>query len=246
MSNENNTPERLALRIQLNMQGKENLEDFMLNLVHPEPQDTVLEIGCGSGKQMRVFAPLVHSMLCTDVSQDLLDVAQNDGIPENVRLMQLDMDEAASTLSGRYSLIYSVYALYYSKDVNALIENIGKKLLAENGRFLCVAPDTNNNRQWFEDLETLFPLPEDIAQSPTVSRSKILPAMLDTFQSISCQRFRNSLTFFSVDEVMRYYDACVYCPVEKRAQAQQFFARKMGATGSYVITKCALGMLGRS
>jgi SAM-dependent methyltransferase len=244
MSNENNTPERLALRIQSNTQGNKNLEEAIIAMVRPEASDHVLEIGCGAGKQMRIIAPMVHSMLCLDTSQDLIDVIRESGVPENTRLIKLDMDDAVATLVDQYSLIYSVYALYYSQNVNRLIDGIAKNLLRKNGRFLCVAPDMGNNNQWFEDLETIFSLPEEISQSPSVSRNRILPAMLDTFKATLCSRFENTLLFNNVNDLMKYYDGCAYCPQEKRVQVKRFFACKIAKTGTYSIKKCALFMLG--
>ncbi|MDR0701108.1 MAG: class I SAM-dependent methyltransferase [Azoarcus sp.] len=245
MNNENNTPERLALRIQSNARGDRDLEEFIIEMANPDENDDVLEIGCGSGKQMRIVAPMVHSMLCIDISQDLIDLIQESGTPENVRLMRLNMDESPKALTGKYSLIYSVYALYYSRDVNALINDLTRKILAADGRFLCVAPDEENNRQWFEDLASMFVIPEEISRSPFVSRGAILPAMLNTFRSTSCHRFENTLTFNRTDDLMKYYDGCAYCPGEKRTQAEKFFARKIASDGVYKIRKHALGMLGR-
>ncbi len=68
----------------------------------------VLEIGCASGLTMSKIAPNVHSYLGTDLSKEILSIAEDNLIRkgiENFRLLHASADEVAEHISGSYDLL---------------------------------------------------------------------------------------------------------------------------------------------
>lgn len=156
------------------------------------------------------------------------------------------MDDLADlNLKPEFTLVYSAYSLYYSKDIAKLVACI-RSLLKEHGsRCFVIAPDIGNNAEWFDDLQTIFELPEDILTSPGISREKILPSLLDSFPEVRCYHFENEVEFRTIDELMKYYDGCSsYCRPDKREEAKLRFTARFQKDGKYTIRKIALGMLG--
>jgi hypothetical protein len=74
----------------------------------------------------------------------------------------------------------------------------------------------------------------------------ILPAFRETFRSVSCATFSSTVSFSTVESLMRYYDACApYCRPDHRAAALAHFRARMERAGGYVISKRSLGLVGR-
>ncbi|MBM3549481.1 MAG: class I SAM-dependent methyltransferase [Alphaproteobacteria bacterium] len=242
-----NTKERLSARLSANTQGSRDMNAFLFELAGIDASDSVLELGCGSGSHTRRLAPLVHSIVATDISEELVSVLSRDLADRpNVQVIACDMDGATEKLSARrFDLVTAVYSLYYSRNVGSLVERIARNLLAENGRFLTISPDIGNNAEWYDDLAQVFPIAPDVLQTSGVSR-RIVGHVLDNFAKVTCVRFVNEVRYLRLADVMAYYDGCgAYCPAERRGAAERYFARKFEAEGSYSIFKRALAILAR-
>ena len=244
MRNDSNTAEQLARRLEMNRSGRDRLSELIWELASPLPGDRVLDIGCGLGAHLLPISEAVQHITGIDLSPELLEnLGSRLAGHDNVSLHAGDMDQLLPNLpDGSYSLIYSIYALYYSRDLPALVGQV-HRLLRPGGRFLVVAPDVGNNQGWFQDLSRLFALPAEIQDSPRISREKILPPLLEHFREVRCRKFVNQVRFASLDKLMDYYDSCrAYCPPEGREQARRFFAQNWPEQG-YVIEKRALAIL---
>jgi SAM-dependent methyltransferase len=228
MENTSNTPIQLSRRLDCNASSSRDLNDFIFRITQPCESDVALDIGCGSGKQLKEIAKRVKTVIGVDISSELIDTIKTS-LPEqnNVQLLVGSMDYLADLdLKLEFTLIYS--------------------LLKGNGsRCFVVAPDVDNNAEWFDDLRTIFELPEDILTSPWVSREKILPALLNSFSEVHCYHFENDVEFKTVGDLMKYYDGCgSYCRHDKREDAALYFRERFQEEGKYTMRKIALGMLG--
>jgi SAM-dependent methyltransferase len=248
MNNVPNIDDRLEKRMHANLAGAQDLTAFLKEVAGVRPADRVLDLGCGLGNQVVPLASVVDSVTAVDISRELLDkLAVRLGHHRNVTCVCADMDEAPHQLAGQhFDLVEAVYSLYYSRDISRLVSAIAGELLTDEGRFLTLSPDVGNNAEWFNDLGRIFPVPDDILETSWNSRRRILPHVLDRFDDVRCVRFVNEVGYDSLDALMSYYDGCGhYCPADRRADAQAFFAERFRADGRYVIVKRAMAILGR-
>jgi SAM-dependent methyltransferase len=247
VGNSINTVERLAQRLACNRAAPGSFHRFVERLLQVRADDRVLDLGCGLGEQLIPAAETAAHVVGVDVSGEMVEALRKRLPRANAELVRGDMDALAELgLCGPFSLAYSVYSIYYSRDPARLVRDVAARLAGPRARLVVVAPDVLNNQAWYADLGTLFALPEAVLDTVRVCRDTVLPALLDAFRDVRCVGFASDVRFANLDELMRYYDACApYCRPERRDDARAFFGQKLAETGSYTISKRALGLVGR-
>src|SRR5262245_324338 len=143
MLNLSNTLDQLSNRLSCNSASSSDLNEFVFAITRPSSSDSALDIGCGTGKQLIPLAKKVSNAVGVDMSAQLLATLQSSlGAQQpNVELIQGNMDELGTLLSGRrFDLIYSCYAAYYSKDMEALVRTVRRDLLKAGGRAFFICP----------------------------------------------------------------------------------------------------------
>ena len=247
VSNAINTVERLEQRVACNRAAPGSFRRFVDRLLQVRADDTVLDLGAGLGEQLIPAAETAARAVGLDVSEEIVQALRQRLPGAGAEVVLGDMDDLAGLgLRGPFSLAYSVYSIYYSRDPARLVRGVAGRLSGRRARFVVVAPDLGNNEAWYADLGQLFPLPAPVLETVGVCRGVVLPAFLDVFPSVRCATFQSDVRFATLDELMRYYDACApYCRPERRDEARAFFERKFAESGSYRISKRALGLVGR-
>ena len=129
-----------------------NLEEWIFSKL-PKPT-SVLDLGCGSGKQTRYI--LEHYPDCrvvaVDKSKDYLP-----GIKGYPKLMRVQCDFDNLPFKGpAFDLVLSVYSFYYSSDMAKLLER-AKQLTKHGGKIMLVGPGRNNNIELMQVIEKHFP-----------------------------------------------------------------------------------------
>ena len=216
--------------------------------MRPAAADRVLDVGCGLGKQLLPLSARVAHIVGVDVSPDLIAAVRDELPPEAAaELVVSDMDALGSApVDGAFDLIYSVYALYYSQDVPALVDRLAGLLAQPDGRLFVMAPDVRaTTRPGSPTSASCSRCPRrSVRMPPLVSRRTILPAVLDAFDDVRCVRFRNDVRFASLDDLMTYYRGCgSYCDPAREDDARAFFAERFERDGDYVIQKRAMAIL---
>jgi SAM-dependent methyltransferase len=247
VSNAINTVERLEQRVACNRASPGSFRRFVQRLLAVRGDDLVLDIGAGLGEQLIPVAGKAARAVGLDVSVEIVEALRPRLSGANASVVLGDMDELAELeLRGPFTLAYSVYSVYYSRDPARLVRAVAGLLAGPRARFVVVAPEVGNNQAWYSDLSALYPLPAAVLESPGVCRNVVLPAFLDVFPDVRCSTFESQVDFASLDELMRYYDACApYCRPERREEARAFFARRFEQDGAYRICKRTLGLVGR-
>lgn len=242
-----NTPEQLRQRMACNGSADADFDQFVLGLLAPSGSDVVLDIGPGVGKQMIPLAGLVSRIVGLDCSPEMTAAIRAQLPGPNVETVVGSMDDLARLeLAGPFTLVYAVYSLYYASDPARVVQAVGRLLGGSRARFVVLTPDVGNNEGWFADLGQLYPVAADVLEVPRIGRKVILPAFLDAFRSVECTRFSSTVSFSTVESLMRYYDACApYCRRDRRAQALAHFRARMERDGGYAIAKRSLALVGR-
>jgi SAM-dependent methyltransferase len=246
-ANSINTARRLEQRIACNHSSTESFHLFVERLLAVRPDDCALELGAGLGAQFLPVAGTARRAVGVDVSADLLEALRARLTGDNAELVLGDMDELGTLgLLGPFTLAYSVYSIYYSRDPARVLQTLAGLLAGPEARCVVVVPDTGNNEAWYADLGVLYDLPEAVLACAGVGREVVLPALRALFPDVHCETLRSEVQFGALDELMSYYDACApYCRPERREEARELFGRRFAQHGGYRITKRTLGIVGR-
>lgn len=247
VNNAINSAQRLDQRLACNRAGGSSFRRFVRRLLAVRRDDSALEIGTGLGDQLLHVAGRARRATGVDISAELVRALRQRVTSDNVRVVQGDMDRMDDLdLRGPFTLAYSVFSIYYSRDPSRVVRTLAGLLAGEGARCVVVAPDVDNNADWYADLGRLYRLPRNVLHTTRACRDVVLPAMLDLFPTVQCTAFRNEVSFADLDGLMRYYDACApYCRPDRRDEARAFFKRRFARDGSYRISKHVLGVVGR-
>ena len=80
---------------------------FLSNYIESESID-ILEINCGTGEDVMYFSKKGNTVVATDISEEMLKVAQKKNKTPHASFMQLDINTISETLfSNKFDLIFS-------------------------------------------------------------------------------------------------------------------------------------------
>ena len=167
--------------------GQESWARELLTLIDLQPDDTVLDIGCGDG---RISASIAKSVprgrvVGVDLSADMVAhaTAQYCQPPlDNLRFEQADA--AALTFESEFSVVFSNAALHWVQDQRAAVQGI-KRALRPGGRFVAQFGGHGN----VADVIAAF---DHVANSPQWARC-MLPADGSPYRFHTAETYENWL-----------------------------------------------------
>jgi len=223
----------LNCRIQTNEKfGNAKLTPWLIDRLHLQKGERLLDIGCGTGKHLIPFAKRISTdFACTgmDLSGRSLKDAEETAKKEDlkIRLIEKSMDDMdglikPSCYDDQYDIITVIYAAYYSKNISAFLENI-KTMLRPGGRIAIMGPYSDNNKEWFDFLSQFMKLPDNVMESTTTFMpQKILPFAAENFDEARCFRFVNTIIIPSIEDLRRYWISNIYYGEKYNAQFEKF------------------------
>ncbi len=256
------TTQDLKTRIDIHQRyGSRNIDAWMLEVIKPSEGDRILDVGCGSGKQLHAFHKhLAGKVQVTggDVNPSLLEEARarNAELGNPWKLVSLDFDWPFEFASGSFDLVTCCFALYYAGDFRFTVGEM-HRVLAPGGRLFTTGPMPGNKRLFYEVIEEATGKP--IPPMPGSSRygTEILEAIRKQFASVEVQVFENPLGFESIEPFLDYTRASLS---EDRKlwkslfesgvsfdqvmqQIEQVGRRRLNLEGRLVMTKIVGGFL---
>jgi ubiquinone/menaquinone biosynthesis C-methylase UbiE len=241
----------LATRAHLNSEGaKRNLEEWILEHVTPRPGSRVLDLGCGTGKQL--FALSEHILpggaaLGLDISADAVDAvnskARELGWP-HIEATQGGLDDCVAAFDGqRFELILSCYAIYYSHDMLRLLLDL-HGLLAPRGTLFICGPGEGTNEEIL-DLVRAVARSDDHGVRPVedfVSPDQ-LEALSRRYSRVTVVRLSNPVEFPSARSVLDWWrNHNSYVP-ELDSAVDDRLTEHFAHLSSFTITKQVLGVV---
>lgn len=148
-----------------------------------EPEDVILEIGCGVGRVGAVLAPRVHQWIGTDISANMLaHTARRLDACKNVRLVELSGNGLAEIADESVDVVYCtvVFMHLYEWDRYTYVKE-AFRVLRPGGRLYCDNVDVTSSLGW-----TMF---EDARSYPPLERPSYLP-MLSSADELSTYGMR--------------------------------------------------------
>ncbi|KAK3186570.1 hypothetical protein K4F52_004610 [Lecanicillium sp. MT-2017a] len=104
--------------------------------------DTVLELGCGTGSTALLLAPSVRRYLATDLSPQMIEIAQKK-LEANTAISGLEFRattaQALSTEAAKFSAILGFNYLHLVRDTPATLKSI-RTMLDDKGLFITKTP----------------------------------------------------------------------------------------------------------
>jgi ubiquinone/menaquinone biosynthesis C-methylase UbiE len=229
--------------------SKHDLNDWIISIIKPQNNEYILDLGCGPGKQIFKIKELFPDtkFLGYDKTTSSLKLIENyckENSLKDVETINSDLDDFSNTLQklDNFNLIYSSFALYYSKNFEKLISSIYNKL-HDNGRFFSCGPIKGNNGELISFQQSI---PESTLEDVTYKMTDdILPVTKKIFDNTSTEFLDNPITFPTLESLMNYWKSSWL--FEEKIE-KEFFekAKKYFETNeSFVTTKKIIGILGK-
>ena len=256
------TTKDLAVRIDIHSKfGAKNIDAWMLDLIKLQPNDVILDIGCGSGKQCFSYYDYLKGQAKItggDVSEDLLKQARAEDKRRNsgIKFVQLDFNRPFTFERDSFDFISCCFAIYYAENVPFTIDEI-YRIAKMGGRFFTTGPMPQNKQLFYDIIREATH--KDIPLMPGSSRfsTEFLSTIKSMFSKVELHLFENPLTFESVEPYIEYTRASMS---EDRKLWGSFFSskddfekimeqitevakRRLDADGKLVMTKVVGGIL---
>jgi ubiquinone/menaquinone biosynthesis C-methylase UbiE len=209
----NQDTQALKAREQVNAAGAvHNLEDWIIDQVRPRPGMRVLDLGCGTGKQIFALADLVTSqgvLVGVDISKQAVETvnerARHESISQ-VSAVQSSLDDVLERLkSEQFDLIISSYAFYYASDMKRLFTGL-RSILKPQGQIFVCGPGIGTNQEMIDLMNRLLPL--DSSKVPSIDdfiQAADLAAIKPYFEKLRTVRLQNHIRFSSPDSVLQWW-----------------------------------------
>tara|TARA_Y100000310_G_scaffold323928_1_gene385067 strand:- start:2623 stop:3327 length:705 start_codon:yes stop_codon:yes gene_type:complete len=139
----------LRERIDLNKKSDHNLEDWIVQQSSIESGMSILDLGCGTGKQIKAINRTFDvNIVGIDVSPEGLDFAGS-----KTTLICGSFDD--NIIYGSFDRILSTYAIYYSQNMMDTITRY-LKMLETNGEMFIVGAGNKTNQEVYSIVNSLI------------------------------------------------------------------------------------------
>ncbi len=256
------TTKDLAKRIDIHSRfGARDIDAWMLDLIQLQPGSTILDVGCGSGKQcFSYYDRLKGQAVITggDVSEELLKQARDEDArrKSGLNFVTLDFNKPFEFTDNHFDFISCCFAIYYAENVPFTIGEM-HRITQPGGRLFTTGPMPENKKIFYEIIQEATHKP--IPPMPGSSRyaSEFLSTIKSLYSKVEVHIFENPLTFESVEPYIEYTRASMS---EDRKLWKSFFEskddfekiiasitevakRKLDQQGKLVMTKVVGGFL---
>ena len=203
------TTEDLQTRIDIHQQyGSKDIDKWMLKVLKPDRGINILDVACGSGKQLVAFHDYLEGkaqITGGDINSELLDQArERNGEAGNTwEILELDFNREFPVSSEHYDLATCCFAIYYADNIQHTIGEM-HRVLKSGGRLFTTGPMPQNKATFYEVIKEATGKP--IPPMPGSSRydSEILGTIREQFAEVDVHVFENPLEFDSVEPFIAY------------------------------------------
>jgi ubiquinone/menaquinone biosynthesis C-methylase UbiE len=240
----------LRQREQCNTQGQlYDLEDWIIQQINLDQGMRILDLGCGTGKQIFALADLVSPdsfILGVDISGEAVDEVNERAEKkrlDQVRAMKGSLDMCIDLLQGlKFDLILSTYAIYYAKDMKRVLCDL-KPLLNPNGQVFVSGPSRGTNQE-------IVNLINNVSNDPTGRAEHIedfihesdIKEVARQYLNFRIVRLFNQVRFDSSERVLQWWKNHNSFIPEIYDAVYQALRSHFGRNDHFMLTKNVLGV----
>lgn len=192
--------------------GTQNIDDWNLKVLAPQEGSTILDVGCGAGKQCFLFDAYTNGksqIFGGDFSEELLGKAQeklNSSGKENIHFQFLDFNKNFEFPDNKFDLVTSSFAIYYATNLHFTFSE-AYRVLTSNGRLFVTGPLPENKKMFYDIIKEATN--KSIPPMPGSSRFKgeIFNTINSIFDTTELLTWENPLVFPEVEPFMEYVHA---------------------------------------
>jgi len=203
------TTKDLATRIDIHSKfGARDIDAWMIDLIKLQPNDVILDVGCGSGKQCFSYHKYLNGkaeITGGDVSEDLLNQAREADAKQKtgMKFVYLDFNKEFPFEENKFDFVSCCFAIYYAENVPFTIKEM-HRVTKSGGRLFTTGPMPENKKVFYDIIREATGKP--IPPMPGSSRyaSEFLSTIKSLYSKVDVHVFENPLTFTSVEPYMAY------------------------------------------
>ena len=228
-----------------------DLNQWILSFVQPTSEQRVLDVCCGTGKQLLEYARMAASVTGVDASAESLEqvraAALKNGTEAKVTVHQGYLEDVPAALPGEkegFDWITCSYGIYYSKDPRQTVRDL-KGLLKPSGKLAVIGPARRNNESFYSLVSRVSSIPRFVVWSSTVFMDEdLIPECRSLFGSVEIHDFENTIVYPTPEAVIEYWKSCgTYYNAEAVPQMRRLLEEHFSKHGDFQITKQALGVV---
>ncbi len=256
------TTKDLAVRIDIHSKfGARNIDSWMLDLINLQPDNVILDVGCGSGKQCFGYYDYLNGKATItggDVSEELLEQARAEDKNRNsgIKFVHLNFNNRFPFENNTFDFVSCCFAIYYAENVPFTIDEV-YRIIKPGGRFFTTGPMPQNKQLFYDIIREATG--KQIPLMPGSSRfsTEFYSTIKSMFNKVDLHIFENPLTFDSIEPYLDYTRASMS---EDRKLWSSFFnnkddfekimnqisevaKRRLDQEGKLVMTKVVGGIL---
>ena len=206
------TSKDLLTRIDIHERyGSANIDQWTTDLLQPQAEMNILDIGCGAGKLCFLFDDYTKGrakITGSDFSEELLNKARakNKERGSNIQFQFQDFNKPFEFPDNTFDLCTSAFAIYYASDLGFTFGE-AHRVLKPGGRLFVSGPLPENKKMFYEIIQEATNVP--IPPMPGSSRFKgeIFATIDRIFAKTELHTFENHLTFPEVAPFIEYVRA---------------------------------------